>query len=387
MIFLPLILCLCFLPNLIYTSVPFILNPGCDLVECQEPNNPALYYANHVIGDDRIHMIYSTLDELTISIFQTVKTCVPIFNYSALFSHNYTGAIQFPDTKPSNSFSLVLRRLIQFNDKNDDGFIDPEDKTITSYFLTNITATNVTFRNNNTNQPSFQLPLNSLNGSLTVDIMYPGETVRESKFPKLRTTPKSYFLNIAFQANKFSLPKTRFAFEFYLILPGIDGSKISSSKFIDDQYTPGIFTVWKLRTLSSLYPGSMLWKPVVYQSAERSIEQNTLMEIYKIKNNVALDSHIDQGIYYSILPHPMVSAFNISLGQTKDGFFTKTNYTFIQFAAGLDVLQPDSTTKFVSVALIASLALPGIVAIIAVIFIIKRRVSQQAASSYDAIDS
>ncbi|CAF4458076.1 unnamed protein product [Rotaria magnacalcarata] len=255
MIFLPLILCLCFLPNLIYTSVPFILNPGCDLVECQEPNNPALYYANHVIGDDRIHMIYSTLDELTISIFQTVKTCVPIFNYSALFSHNYTGAIQFPDTKPSNSFSLVLRRLIQFNDKNDDGFIDPEDKTITSYFLTNITATNVTFRNNNTNQPSFQLPLNSLNGSLTVDIMYPGETVRESKFPKLRTTPKSYFLNIAFQANKFSLPKTRFAFEFYLILPGIDGSKISSSKFIDDQYTPGkqLNSIRKLCSKSVFY--------------------------------------------------------------------------------------------------------------------------------------
>ncbi|CAF4957246.1 unnamed protein product [Rotaria socialis] len=111
------------------------------------------------------------------------------------------------------------------------------------------------------------------------------------------------------------------------------------------------------------------------------------MEIYKIKNDVALDSHIDRGIYYSILPHPTVSAFNISLGQANDGFFTKTNYTFIQFAAGLDVLQPDSTTKFVSVALIASLALPGIVAIIAVIFIVKRRVSQQAASSYDAIDS
>ncbi|CAF4464611.1 unnamed protein product, partial [Rotaria socialis] len=238
MIFLPLILCLCFLPNPIYTSVPFILNPGCDLVECQEPNNPALYYANHVIGDDRVHMIYSTLDELTISIFQTVKTCVPIFNYSALFLRNYAGAIQFPDTKPSNSFSLVLRRLIQFDDENDDGFINPKDKTITSYFLNNITATNVTFRNNNTNQPSFQLPLQSLNGSLTVEIMYPGETVRESKFPKLRTTPKSYFLNIALQANKFSLPKTRFAFEFYLILPGIDGSKISSSKFIDDQYTP-----------------------------------------------------------------------------------------------------------------------------------------------------
>ncbi|CAF5010756.1 unnamed protein product, partial [Rotaria socialis] len=122
-------------------------------------------------------------------------------------------------------------------------------------FLNNITATNVTFRNNNTNQPSFQLPLQSLNGSLTVEIMYPGETVRESKFPKLRTTPKSYFLNIALQANKFSLPKTRFAFEFYLILPGIDGSKISSSKFIDDQYTPGKH----LNSIRKLYSKSVFY--------------------------------------------------------------------------------------------------------------------------------
>ena len=81
----------------------------------------------------------------------------------------------------------------------------------------------------------------------------------------------------------------------------------------------GIFSVWQLRTQDSLYPFSMLWKPVVYQSEDRTIEQNTLMHVYSIKNNFPLDPKVDQGIYYSLLPQPTVSAFNISLGQANDG--------------------------------------------------------------------
>lgn len=69
--------------------------------------------------------------------------------------------------------------------------------------------------------------------------MYPGEEMREPKFPKLKTTPKSYYINVALQANNYSLPNTRFAFELYLTFIGDGGAKMFSSRFIDDQYTPG----------------------------------------------------------------------------------------------------------------------------------------------------
>jgi hypothetical protein len=69
----------------------------------------------------------------------------------------------------------------------------------------------------------------------------------------------------------------------------------------------------------ALYPSSMLWKPVVYLSEERTIEENTLMQIYPIKNGITLDENDDQGIYYSIFKKPNVSAFNVSLGATNDG--------------------------------------------------------------------
>jgi hypothetical protein len=63
----------------------------------------------------------------------------------------------------------------------------------------------------------------------------------------------------------------------------------------------------------------MLWKPIVYQSVDRSVEKNTLMEIYDLKNNVSLQQSIDQGIFRALYDVSYVSAFNISLGREKDG--------------------------------------------------------------------
>jgi hypothetical protein len=159
MISLLIIFSLSFLPNLIHTSVPFTLNPGCDLPECKETGYPALYYGSHVVDNKAVHIVYSSVDELTISIFQTAKDDSPIFDYDALFARNYSGAITFKDRiRPANSFSIVLRRLFEFNDTNDNGLMDDGDHTIITYFLRDIETNNDTFRYNVTNQPQFQIP-------------------------------------------------------------------------------------------------------------------------------------------------------------------------------------------------------------------------------------
>ncbi|CAF4230067.1 unnamed protein product, partial [Rotaria magnacalcarata] len=221
----------------IHSSIPFIINPGCDLAQCETSGYPALFYANHFIGNDTIHIFYSSFDELTISIVQTKKGYEPHINYTALFSKQYSNSIVFEDTTPLNSFSLIIRRLIKFNDKDDTGRLNDDDNTTESYWLKGL-KTDTTRQDNNTNQPSFHLPLDNINGVLNVDINYPGESMRDLKFPKLHSTPKSYFLNIALKADNYTLPNTRFALEFYIIQLGIEGTHFSSSKYIDDQYTP-----------------------------------------------------------------------------------------------------------------------------------------------------
>lgn len=74
---------------------------------------------------------------------------------------------------------------------------------------------------------------------MTIDIDYPGQSTRETNHPKLRSTPKTYFLNIALEAKSIPIESTRFALEFYLFELGSGGTQLSSTKYIDDQYTPG----------------------------------------------------------------------------------------------------------------------------------------------------
>ena len=87
----------------------------------------------------------------------------------------------------------------------------------------------------------------------------------------------------------------------------------------DDQYTPGIFNLWQMTSLSPLYRSSMLWKPVVYQSIDRSLDKTTLMNVYALRNNISLQPTIDQGIFDALYIKPSVSAWNISLGRAGDG--------------------------------------------------------------------
>jgi hypothetical protein len=155
------IISLSFLPNLIDSTVPFVLNPACNISQCNQTGQSALYYANQLIGDKKIHMIYSSFDELTLMIMQTGKNDSPIFNYDATYSKNYSNSFQFDGTKPVNSLTLILRRLIEFNDTNQSSQMDGKDNTMISYYLNNATLSNATL-DKNTNQPSFEYRLDKV---------------------------------------------------------------------------------------------------------------------------------------------------------------------------------------------------------------------------------
>ncbi len=104
----------------------------------------------------------------------------------------------------------------------------------------------------------------------------------------------------------------------------------SLRNFSEDLFLVGIFNVWQMRAVDETqYPSSMLWKPVVYRSEERTIEENTLMQIYSIKNHLPLEQDTDQGIYNALFVKPTVAAFNVSLGARDDG--RKTSFSRILF--------------------------------------------------------
>lgn len=158
---------------LLADSVPFIRNPNCNVSQCESSGDTAIYYASQSVGNSTVHILFSSLDELTISIIETAKGYGPIFDYEALFAGYYNKTIRFNDSATvhsldsvaRNSFSLVLRRLIQFNDSNDNGKMDDDESATISYPLTNIATTNATFDSGNTNDPTFVMPLPDVRGS------------------------------------------------------------------------------------------------------------------------------------------------------------------------------------------------------------------------------
>lgn len=365
--------------------VQFEINPDCDLPECSSPGHSALYYGSTDIADDSIHVFYSSFDELTISVFQTKTGHRPIIDYTALFNGTYKNAIQFGDIAPINSMSIIIRRLLIFSDNDDKATLKNDDPTIQSVWLNRL-KTNFTERNQTFAQPNFQLLLENISGSLNLDIKYPGELTRDTNYPKLRSTPKSFYINVGLQAANISDTKTRFGLEYYLIQYGKEGYEFVSTRFIDDQYTPGIFNVCQIKSRSISYVSSLLWKPIVYQSAEHEVDKYTIMKIYNLQSNLSLDPIHDQGIFRSFYAVAYVTGFNISLGFPNDGFFIKTNYSSFQLTAGLDMLEIDSVQQFILLALVICIALPTLVAVIACVFICKRRCSQRRAEGYDAIN-
>ena len=93
---------------------------------------------------------------------ETRKGHVPRLNYTALYQGDYANAISFGSIEPTSSLSLIIRRLMKFTDKNDTGLINGSDTPIESYWLRNL-ATNLTSYDNDTDQPSFVLPLDDVN--------------------------------------------------------------------------------------------------------------------------------------------------------------------------------------------------------------------------------
>jgi len=75
-------------------------------------------------------------------------------------------------------------------------------------------------------------------------------------------------------------------------------------------------------------PSSMLWKPVVYQSEERSVEENTLMHDYAVQNNITWDHNHLQGVFISLQQNATINAFNVSFGSADDGREKKTTFLF-----------------------------------------------------------
>lgn len=143
-------------------SVPFSINPGCNLTECEDPLSSSIFYSKADFVNSSIHVFFSSFDQLTISVAETKPGDSLKINYSEIFTENYSNSIRFVDASPLNVISVVVRRVIEFNDVNDEGKIDPLDNTTFAYSLSNAKANHTSFPGATTDKPNFNIPLNGV---------------------------------------------------------------------------------------------------------------------------------------------------------------------------------------------------------------------------------
>lgn len=142
--------------SLTTASISFKLNPDCQV--CNSTSTKNIYYGQTVLNDRKNHIIFSSFDDFTISIFQTNSSSNIQFNYDALFAREYEKAIHVTDgSRIFNSLSIVIPRLIEFNDAKNTANMDDDSSTIVSYYLKDLIADNVT--DTDTEKPTFRFEL------------------------------------------------------------------------------------------------------------------------------------------------------------------------------------------------------------------------------------
>ncbi|CAF1334838.1 unnamed protein product [Didymodactylos carnosus] len=130
--------------------------------------------------------------------------------------------------------SVVLRRVMEFVDYDDNENIN--EKTIFSYWLNTSDKYTMNYKESTS---VFQILINEINGTLQIEVVYEGTKMRDTKFSKLYVTPTSYFLNIELQTTKLNSSKSRFAFELLTMGFNMNRPRISTLRYMDDQYTLG----------------------------------------------------------------------------------------------------------------------------------------------------
>lgn len=111
------------------------------------------------------------------------------------------------------------------------------------------------------------------------------------------------------------------------------------SQYIDDEYTPGIFSIWAVKFLPKLQgikQTYVTWKPVFYNSPNWERKDQGLVKRYLRHDSSftyeplpnPLPKYSSGGIPWTVVGDmkPSYYGLNLSFGIPKDGFYNKNKY-------------------------------------------------------------
>ncbi|XP_068220183.1 glycosylated lysosomal membrane protein A-like [Palaemon carinicauda] len=374
------------------------INPGCpDTLDCEKP------WITHVVADgsnrSTLHHLWGAVGAPTVMVAVTDQNAKLKITWNEL-TEGTPGSVQFMEEDDVQyAFGFVIPNMILFDDVNDTGTIDdvPEEKRI--YFPMSNFTWSLTETLNTTGQEQGvvfetldfnETPLT--NGTkISIKVIVYGEDGRSPILPHLIHTPDSAQFGIILDhllfnntnktsdeegaAPNFGFSKARWAMD--LVLFSMEhrdvieeGFQYVSVKSLDDEYSPGVFDIDSITTNLSRVNntgGYMQWRPVCYLTSDLDVSYSTLPHVdTTFKELEQLDDPIYKSLAYAVfgdnLIEKLVSTKSIiAFGQSKDGFYTGSNYTSWTFAYGIGSPPTESFSEMVILIISLGSGIPLIV--------------------------
>lgn len=227
------------------------INPGCKLSECTDNTTINLVYTKSVDANSTTHSLWSTIGGAPgFFIVESGADGNLNVNWNDLMGENVTGSVSIGNVV--NALGLVVTKVYFWNDTANTGVMDINSNDTDTRSWSDFNVTDV--------RPNYSADKDSANAqflleddsglNVTLNLYTSASEGRISESPRLSYTPSSFHLEVVLNGPvNDSLKNQRVGLEFVLLhrSPFI----IDHANSIDDEYSPGVFTVSLSKTLSS----------------------------------------------------------------------------------------------------------------------------------------
>eukprot|EP00112_Aurelia_sp_Birch-Aquarium-sp1_P012226 Seg257.5 transcript_id=Seg257.5/GoldUCD/mRNA.D3Y31 product="Glycosylated lysosomal membrane protein A" protein_id=Seg257.5/GoldUCD/D3Y31 len=346
--------------------------------------------AKSLSSNDTIHYLWSTIGLPTIVVAHTTDiTAHPVINWN----NGPNFEIQFVPPVPSMS-AFVISNVTEYRDSKDN-----QDVTANAQIRDVLPKFSWSFKHcrNLTGDGADALFTGTWNTS-TMEFALKTFSADDydSDWPHEHVNENSTRFTITLSNLPTTDKKSRYAVHVgFVKKSGLGAPSFETSRSIDDEHTPGIFKLWKLKVPVGKDEQSFAsWKPVAYRKAKREHVSQTFAYNFpkKVKGNLEL-GYVGRSLINSILRNDKLETYTVteSFGQKDDGFYKGTKDTGIRYISwtgmvGYGVAPEQKISLKVYLILSIGLGLPVAISVFgSLILIVKKSMSGKKAA-YEQIN-
>lgn len=343
------------------------VNPGCD--HCGPEDQ--LVYAKSDFGNETLHYLWSSItdDEPTFLMAQSLDDNDIGIQWQQLLK-GIPGSINA--TSLVNDVAIVVKDIRLWNDTQKSGVFNHSDVSTTKDLKR--MQKNVTLVTDSQSAKAVFLFYEEEDSNLTVTLVL-STGVSESRFadlPHLLMSPTAFHLQVTVAGDPL-LNYTNCRLVLDMEVFHRRGSlSIGSETTIDDEYSPGVFSISTAKLTGQDDRDSYLtWKSVAYNKPDRIIAHTVDSDVKLDASNKTTGGKVITGFFTSVSDYE-VSSLNVSFGAAKDSFYSEFNS--FSFVVGLGVPAKDGLSFLVQLIIWIGFGIPVLALIVAAVYMTVKRI-------------